>query len=41
MRGFSAQWAQTPDEVTEDAVANAFEALLLGATRPAAPLRHP
>jgi AcrR family transcriptional regulator len=34
IRGFSAQWAQTPDEVTEDAVANAFEALLIGATTP-------
>ncbi len=34
IRGFSAQWAQTPDEVTEDVVATAFEALLLGATTP-------
>ena len=34
IRGFSAQWAQTPDEITEDAVASAFEALLTGATTP-------
>ena len=32
IRGFSAQWSQTPDEVTEDAVATAFEVLLIGAT---------
>jgi AcrR family transcriptional regulator len=32
IRGFSAQWSQTPDEVTEDVVATAFEALLVGAT---------
>src|SRR5579871_5279197 len=34
IRGYSAQWAQTPDEVTADAVAAAFEALLIGATTP-------
>jgi hypothetical protein len=32
IRGFSAQWAQTPAEITEDVVAAAFEALLIGAT---------
>jgi AcrR family transcriptional regulator len=37
IRGFSAQWAQTPDEVTEDVVASAFEALLVGATTPRTP----
>ena len=35
IRGFSAQWALTPDEVTEDVAANAFEVLLVGATTPA------
>lgn len=34
IRGFSAQWAQTPDEVTEAVVATAFETLLIGATTP-------
>jgi AcrR family transcriptional regulator len=34
VRGFSAQWSQTPDEVTEAVVASAFEALLVGATAP-------
>ena len=34
IRGFSAQWARTPDEVTEDVVAEAFEALLVGAVTP-------
>jgi AcrR family transcriptional regulator len=36
IRGFTAQWAQTPEEVTEDVVATAFEALLIGATTPRA-----
>jgi AcrR family transcriptional regulator len=31
--GFTAQWERTPDEVTEDVVAAAFEALALGATK--------
>ncbi|HEY1426717.1 MAG TPA: TetR/AcrR family transcriptional regulator [Caulobacteraceae bacterium] len=39
IRGFSAQWAQTPDEVTEQVVATAFETLLIGATTPAQPGR--
>jgi AcrR family transcriptional regulator len=30
--GFSAQWGQTPGEITEDVVAANFEALLTGAT---------
>ena len=34
IRGFAAQWAQTPDEVTEDVIAANFEALLIGATAP-------
>jgi AcrR family transcriptional regulator len=34
IRGFSAQWGQTPDEVTEDVIAENFEALLIGATAP-------
>jgi len=34
IRGFSAQWSQTPDEINEDVVAAAFEALLVGATSP-------
>jgi hypothetical protein len=34
IRGFTAQWAQTPDEVTEQVVTRAFEALLVGATTP-------
>jgi AcrR family transcriptional regulator len=34
IRGFSAQWGQTPDEVTEDVIAANFEALLIGATAP-------
>jgi AcrR family transcriptional regulator len=33
IRGFTAQWARTPDEITEDIVAANFEALLAGATR--------
>lgn len=32
IRGFSAQWRVTPDEVSEDVVAAAIEALLIGAT---------
>ena len=32
--GFVAQWERTPDEVTEDVVAAAFEALAIGATTP-------
>ena len=36
IRGFVSQWAETPEEVTEDVVAANFEALLLGATAPAA-----
>jgi MftR C-terminal domain len=32
IRGYLGQWAQTPNEVTEDAVAVGFEALLVGAT---------
>ena len=32
--GFMVQWERTPDEVTEDVVAAAYEALALGATRP-------
>ena len=35
VRGFSAQWMQTPAEITEEVVAAAFEALLVGATAPA------
>jgi AcrR family transcriptional regulator len=31
--GFTAQWERTPDEVTEDVIAAAFEALARGATR--------
>ncbi|HZZ36450.1 MAG TPA: TetR/AcrR family transcriptional regulator [Caulobacteraceae bacterium] len=31
--GFMAQWERTPDEVTEDVVAAAYEALAVGATR--------
>lgn len=31
--GFTAQWERTPDEVTEDVVTAAFEALSLGATK--------
>ena len=31
--GFMVQWERTPDEVTEDIVAAAYEALALGATR--------
>jgi AcrR family transcriptional regulator len=34
VRGFLNQWLQTPDEVTEDVVAAAFEVLLTGAMRP-------
>jgi AcrR family transcriptional regulator len=34
IRGFSAQWTRTPDEVTENVVAEAFEALLVGAVTP-------
>jgi AcrR family transcriptional regulator len=34
IRGFMAQWTETPAEVTEDIVAANFEALLEGATRP-------
>ena len=34
IRGFSAQWGETPGEVTEDVVASNFEALLIGATTP-------
>jgi AcrR family transcriptional regulator len=34
IRGFSAQWTETPDEVTEDVVAATLEALLIGATTP-------
>jgi AcrR family transcriptional regulator len=41
IRGFVSQWAETPEEVTEDIVAQTFEALLIGATTsrpgPAAP----
>lgn len=41
IRGFVAQWAEPPPEVTEDIVAQTFEALLVGATSkkpsPAAP----
>jgi AcrR family transcriptional regulator len=36
IRGFSAQWMQTPDEITEAVVASAFETLLIGATTPRA-----
>jgi AcrR family transcriptional regulator len=32
--GFMNQWAQTPDEITEDVIAAAYEALALGATAP-------
>ena len=32
IQGFSAQWGQTPGEITEDVVASNFEALLIGAT---------
>jgi len=32
--GFTTQWERTPDEVTEDVVAAAFEALALGAVTP-------
>ena len=32
IRGFSAQWGQTPGEITEDVVALNFEAMLIGAT---------
>jgi AcrR family transcriptional regulator len=32
IRGFSAQWGQTPGEITEEIVASNFEALLIGAT---------
>ena len=31
--GFTAQWERTPDEVTEEVIAAAFEALALGATK--------
>ena len=31
--GFTTQWERTPDEVTEDVVAAAFEALSIGATK--------
>jgi AcrR family transcriptional regulator len=34
IRGFMAQWAETPGEVTEEVVAANFEALLTGATTP-------
>jgi AcrR family transcriptional regulator len=34
IRGFSAQWGQTPAEITEDVVASTVEALLVGATTP-------
>jgi AcrR family transcriptional regulator len=32
--GFTAQWERTPDEVTEDVIAAAFEALTRGAAKP-------
>ncbi|HXQ45988.1 MAG TPA: TetR/AcrR family transcriptional regulator [Caulobacteraceae bacterium] len=35
IRGFSAQWGETPGAITEDVVASNFEALLIGATTPA------
>ena len=34
IRGFVAQWAETPEEISEDMVAANFEALLEGGTRP-------